>query len=137
MAFGLSRGKNGGKYLNGITSGKNIPRPTTGWMYKTFVNNGEKLPKYQLVGPRQISGSHQQEIHPNFQLPSMELLLMATRNPVRENQLFPLFMTILYIQPTINSMGGVRAPMVSTGKIFGRRTFGGCRSLLGAACRQS
>ena len=44
---------------------------------------------------------------------------------------------ILYIQPTINSMGGVRAPMVSTGKIFGRRTFGGCRSLLGAACRQS
>ena len=94
--------------MNGITSGKSIRRPTTGWMYKTLVNNGEKQKNYQnpqLVGPHQISGCHQQEIHPNFQLPSMELMLMATRNPVRENQLFPLFMTD-FIHPTNHQQYG-------------------------------
>ena len=99
----------------------------------------------QLVGPRRISGSHQQEIHPNFQLPSMELLLMATRNPVVVE--IPLFITdFSTIQPVVGL--GISGCHQQYGRGPGSDGFHGknlrppnfkrgCRSLVGAACRQS
>ena len=102
VAFGLSRGKNGGKYLNGITSGRNIPRPTTSWMYKTLVNV-KNCQNPQLVGPRQISGSRQQEIHQAWSYCWWQPEIRCEKTSCSH-----YLWRILYIQPTINSMGGIR-----------------------------